>query len=210
MKPIDLTINSNELFSFLDKKREDRYFYRLIEITITVVVITLFLVFAVRPSVLTISALIGEIKTKEEVSTQMRKKINNVVIAQEVYAQIQEKYQLVESALPESPQYAQLTEQIVSAGAYSQSPVTNISFDINTKSANTLPLSFSQTSGFLNSINFLDKLNKNRRIFQINNLGFGQDAKADSQSGQESSVVTTSYSLNSFYLKNSLAPNDKK
>lgn len=206
MKPIDLATNSRELLSFLDKKREDRYFYRLVEITITVTVITFFLIFAVRPSILTISALVGEVKSKEKVSAQMRKKINDVVMAQEIYAQIQEKYQLLESALPESPQYAQLTEQIVAAGDYSQTPVTSIGFNLNQKDPNTIAFSFSQDATFTNIRSFVEKISKNRRLFQVNNISFGSQTKAE----PDSQSISASYGFNSFYRGDNLGENEKK
>ena len=136
----------------------------------------------------------------------MRKKINDVVMAQEVYAQIQEKYQLVESALPESPQYAQLTEQIVAAGDYSQTPVTSINFNLNEKELNTIAFSFSQDAAFTNIRSFIEKISKNRRLFQVNNISFGNQTTAET----DSQSISAGYSFNSFYLDNSSIKNEKK
>lgn len=213
MKPIDLASNSRDLLSYLDKKREDRYFYRLVEITITVVVVVFFLIFAVRPSILTISSLIGEISTKEKVSAQMRKKINDVVLAQEVYAQIQEKYQLVDSALPASPHYGQLTQQIVAAGNYSQSPVKSLNFIFNSKQENLtanepkpITLSFSQDTDFTNFKSFMEKLARNRRLLHVNSFGLG--TPVDVKPG--SPLISASSNLNSFYLDANPAQNEKR
>jgi len=210
MKPIDLVNNSRDLLSFLDKKREDRHFYRLIEITITIGVVILFLVFAVRPSVLTISNLIGEIKVKEKVSFQMRKKINDVVTAQDVYAQIQEKYQLVDSALPVSPHFGQLTEQIVAAGNLTQSPVEAINFNVGNRqtSAETtfeelqsIKFTFWQATTFSDVKSFLAKILLNRRLFQINSLSFS--------SQKETSLISTGFDFESFYIPK-IKINEKK
>ncbi|MFA6518961.1 MAG: hypothetical protein WCV93_04940 [Candidatus Shapirobacteria bacterium] len=213
MKPIDLSTNSRDLLSYLDKKREDRYFYRLIEITITVVVIAFFLIFAVRPSVLTISSLVGEINTKQKISSEMRKKINDVVLAQEVYAQIQEKYQLIDSALPSSPQYGQLTQQIVAAGDYSQSPVNSLNFNLSAKRDTTddsgpksINFSFGQETTFSNFKSFVEKISQNRRLFRIISLGLGSPAEAKTSS----SLISVSSSFDSFYLDLKPTPYEKK
>ncbi len=84
----------------LTEYAESESSWRHMEIIITLLSITFFVVFAIRPAVLTISGLIGEINEKKETSRQMQSKINSVIIAQEEFALVQGKRNILESYLP--------------------------------------------------------------------------------------------------------------
>lgn len=86
----------------VDSYRNKEETWKYSEIALTLFVVSLFLIFAIRPAVVTISSLVGEIKSKETLSSKMRKKINSVILAQENYAIIQQKADIIDSFLPTS------------------------------------------------------------------------------------------------------------
>jgi len=112
------------------KEKEQSWQY--LEVALTLFTILLFIIFAIRPTVLTISGLLGEIKEKEEISLRMRKKINNVLSAQEEYALVQERVALIDSFLPNKPSISQGITQVVGvsgASAIDLSPISLSSID---------------------------------------------------------------------------------
>ncbi len=84
----------------LNEYASDSVNWRYTEAVITILATTFFIFFAIRPAVITIAGLIGEINEKREISSRMQQKINNIVSAQEEYALVQERRDLLESYLP--------------------------------------------------------------------------------------------------------------
>jgi len=75
-----------------------------LEIILTLGAITFFGASALRPTILTITELNEQIKKKEEIIVEMDTKIQNIRIAQGLYAQEAEAISLLDSAVPSEPQ----------------------------------------------------------------------------------------------------------
>jgi hypothetical protein len=100
------------------KKRKDLLMFS--EILLSAVTISLFIVFSIRPAVLTISELYKEIKNKEEIDKVMSQKIQNLAKAQEVYNNEIDRIGEVKIAVPTNPQPEIFVRQIESlSGKYS-------------------------------------------------------------------------------------------
>ena len=101
----NLQLNSRltPLFDYIKKRQENRKLRKTFELAATFILISFFLFFAIKPTALTISALIGDIKSKELLSREMRNKITEVISAQDLFSQVQERYSLVDSCLPALP-----------------------------------------------------------------------------------------------------------
>ncbi len=163
-----ITSRVQPLIEYLKKQQENEKFAKSVENIATITLITFFLVFAVRPTALTISALVGEIKSKEILQKQMRQKINNVIQAQDTFSQVQERYSVINSSLPDSPNYTKITYQLQVMAAKLGFNIDQISFDIS-QPTSTNPLAyygikvnslvpFSSTSSFLEQIGHLRRL----------------------------------------------------
>jgi hypothetical protein len=83
-----------------------------LEIFLTLITISMFGVFAIRPTIITIGKLLQEIKAKETTLTTMKQKIDNLKIAQEIYTREKEKIMLIDDAIPETPKPDLLALQI--------------------------------------------------------------------------------------------------
>jgi hypothetical protein len=62
---INIFSKINPLISYLSKQRENNKFVKSIEISATFILISFFTFFAIKPTLLTISRLVGDIKAKE-------------------------------------------------------------------------------------------------------------------------------------------------
>jgi len=101
-------------------------FWRYLEVALTLFTITFFIVVAIRPAAVTISSLVGQIKQREEVDLKLKKKINAIIIAQERYAQIQEKADLIDSFLPTKFRIGQGLSQVIGSAGQAQVSVGGV------------------------------------------------------------------------------------
>lgn len=161
------------LFEYLKKQKEIEKSRRLFEISITFLLISFFLFFAIRPTVLTISALVGEIKSKEILSTKMTAKINQVITAQDNFSAIQEKYFLVEDALPSTQNYADAMIQIDTLSSQNDIILDKLSFVQSDKQYFSTQISTSST--FASGLKLLESLFNNRRLLNISQVSFVQN-----------------------------------
>lgn len=197
------------LFEYVKKQQENRKFTESIELGATFLLVSFFLLFAIKPTVIIISSLIGENKAKEILSKQMRSKINNVIQAQDNFSKIQERYQIIESSLPDFPKFSNAVSQIEAAAQQSSVNTDKIIFNLtnqeqdkNNPDLNSYSISFDSRSQFLPIINFLNKLQKNRRLMDITKINFNNSREGTSQITPVSdNKINFNFSADIFYWK---------
>jgi hypothetical protein len=74
-----------------------------LELILTLVTISFFALFALKPTLLTIIELLREIEAKEETVEKMDTKIQNLQQAQTLYIQEAARIKLLETAIPDKP-----------------------------------------------------------------------------------------------------------
>ncbi|RLC33477.1 hypothetical protein DRH14_04800, partial [Candidatus Shapirobacteria bacterium] len=174
--------------------------------------VTIFIVFAIKPAVSTISALVGEIQAKETLSKRMSSKINNMVNAQDQFSQIQEKYQLIEASLPTYPRFnhalIQTKNMAYQAGMVSPQIKFNINQDKDKTEKNdpktqlsSYSLSLSNNGGdFSQAPIYLQKLYQNRRLMKINKIELGQyQSRKSTQHPKEEITLSTQINIKVYY-----------
>ncbi len=161
------------------KNKEEVWRYG--ELTITLLAIAFFVVFAIRPTVRAISTLLSEIENKKELSQKMGKKINQVIAAQTNFASIQGEIAYLDEAYPQLPQLAKGGAQLVGLGLEKGLIVDSVTFSevkffsskvtrpASSKDQATTGVSYSASfSGDYEAIKlFLDDLLKVRRVFVV-------------------------------------------
>jgi len=167
---INIFSKINPLISYLSKQRENNKFVKSIEISATFILISFFTFFAIKPTLLTISRLVGDIKAKEILVKQLKAKINDVIISQDLFSQVQEKYALIESSLPTSPRFYQSATQIVGLTEKNQIYLNKISY--SPADSNYYSTNISTSSSYLSASSLLSELLQNRRLFQIDQVSF--------------------------------------
>ena len=181
-----LTSRAVPLMNYLAKQRENQKFGRSLEISITFILITFFVIFAVRPAVTTVTGLIGQIKAKELQSQKMRQKINDIIQAQDAFSAIQEKYTVIQSVLPDTPRYNQSVTQLQVISQNSGIPFDPV--NINLKDAATpeqnsplknYSINFSGRINYASVANLINQIRQNRRLFQIDSISVAQAKDKD-------------------------------
>ena len=84
------------------RKRPDLKMF--LEASLSLITILVFLLFALRPTLITIATLVREIKGKEELVAGLDQKIANLDAAEVVYSQEEQRINRVREAVPVSPE----------------------------------------------------------------------------------------------------------
>jgi hypothetical protein len=197
------TSQNKPLFEFIRKQQDNERFVRSLEIGGTFMLISFFLLFAIKPTAYTISSLLGEIQSKEVLVKQLRAKIANVIQAQEAFSQVQGKYQLIESSLPDSPRYNHAYTQLFGSAQNAGIPLNSVSFSLEDNSpyppeshieTYTSPLNLKTT--FPKVISLLNHLTNNRRLVKIKGLSF----QIEKDKNQDTSTDTIRFTCVNQYL----------
>lgn len=109
------------------KGREDVKAF--LEIILTIVTITVFIVFALRPTVLTIASLTKTIETKQETVAKMDVKIENLNIAQKLLGEKSGQIKTLTSALPTEALPQDYLQQVELAAGKNGVSVTSLSLN---------------------------------------------------------------------------------
>lgn len=157
------------LFDYLQKQKENQKFIRTVELGATFILISFFAIFAIKPTIFTISSLIGEIKSKELLTSQLKTKINNVILAQDAFSQVQEKYDLIESCLPTTPHFSQAYEQLNGITSQQQLLLNKINFTLDQENT-FFSTSISTTSSYSAITSIISDLTHNRRLIKVNDI----------------------------------------
>jgi len=164
------------LFSYLAKQQENQKSAKLLEIGCTFILVSFFVFFAIKPTSLTISKLIGDIRAKEVLSKELRGKINDVIISQDLFSQVQEKYLIVESSLPDKPGFYHANSQILGLTQKNKIILDGISYSVT--DLNNFSTSISTSSSFLSASSLISQILQNRRLIKINQFSLEVDKDA--------------------------------
>ncbi len=169
----------NRLKQFLGQYRENEQAWAYTETALTIFLVAVFIFFAIRPAIITVTGLLSEIRAKEALVLKIRTKINSVVQAQDTYAQVQSRHEVLDSFLPDTPRYTHTAAQVQGTSQDTNSNVSQISFTIpnekeesrrkktqNTTQSKVVPVIFSTntTTSYQNLLNFLRSITQNRRL----------------------------------------------
>lgn len=196
------------LFDYIKKQQENRKVTKSVEIGATFVLITFFLVFALRPTIITISTLAGDIESKKILKEELRVKINKVIIAQDLFSQVQERYQVVNSSLPDKPNYYESSTIIQQIGQKYSIPAESMAFNLEGGEVKEDPgikaynVSVGVNGPFTNALSFATEILKNRRTDYISALNFVDSTQLNNNSASPSAVasgVSTRFSTIFYY-----------
>jgi len=211
MTELNSFIQLQEIYKFLRKRREDQKFLNYLEISATFVLISIFLFFAIKPTATTIFSLLGDIKSKQLLTSQMKSKIISIVQAQDAYSQVQEKYDVIESSLPDKPKYYQSALNFSSIAQQSSNTLDQINFNLssNEKSSispniNTYSIDITSKTNYQSTLDFVKSALNNRRLVDLKSI---QLSKVEDKNGNPLNQLRMNITANLFYLKDN---NEKK
>lgn len=182
LKPDSIHSTLSPLFAYLKKRREDQKFNRTLEVSFTLLLITFFIFFAIKPTFLTISTLVGDIRAKEALVVQLKAKIDDIVLAQDLFAQAQERYHLVDSSLPIRPNLFNANGQIVAIAFQNQIPLNKIEYRFPDDENNSYQVNLNTSANFNALFSMMDRLSKNRRLIDLDGLTFSLNPNKEASS----------------------------
>lgn len=170
----------------LYKKRADLRAF--LEIILSLSTITIFLLFALKPTVLTIINLLQQIKEKQTTLSALTLKVNNLQTAGNLLQQNENAIPAIESAVPVVPNPDALSGQVLGLAAKDSTEVLGISVNqitlIGTSTTKTtsefkplpggakeMPFSISVRGSFSNLISFINDFENLRITTKIDTLG---------------------------------------
>lgn len=151
-------------------------------ISLTIFTISFFLIVAIQPTLITITSLNREIKDKKEASSQLQKKIDSIIQAQEEFAKNVDNFQLLDEALPTNNQFPSLALFLETLSADKNVVLKSLNFEkiqMDEKKPAKIPpdiLGFQLTiSGDYQALkSFLAYLEASRRIIKTDSISFSQ------------------------------------
>ena len=171
----------------LYKKRQDLRMFTEVILSLTTIII--FLVFALKPTALTIINLVQEIQVKKETVAQLDQKISALQSAQSVYSQQSSFIPVAESSVPDNPQPDTFVRQIEGVASKDSVNILGVSVgqvtltgtetqkaklsDLKPVSskAKEMTVSISVAGNFPNLTSFISDLDNLRRPIEIDILG---------------------------------------
>jgi len=168
------------MYSYIRKQAENEKFLKYLEIGGTFTLITIFLFFTIMPTMITISSLIGDIKSKEAFIKKVDSKIYNVIKAQESYSQVQEKYSLIEDAFPTLSQYYKGTSNLATIFKESSLDINQISLNLDKETKDkdqffdSYQVSISGEGQYSSFLEMVKKIFNNRRLANTSSIKINQ------------------------------------
>lgn len=171
------------------KKQDVKMF---LEILLTLTTIIIFVSLALRPTLITISELVKDIDSKQDVIDQMDVKLSSLRQAQTLLDQEARKIALLDTAVPTQPEPDKFAVQVEGAAAYNQTQFMGLSIDelvllgkdkkvARSQDAQNLPqgangivFSFNNQGEFFNLQNLISYLENMRRPIQIDTLNINR------------------------------------
>lgn len=179
----------NFFLNILDVYKQKRSAAAFLEIILSLVTITIFTLFALKPTTITIIDLVKEIKGKQETLKRLNKKIQDLSTARALFNDQGARIELINSTVPSQPQPEKFIRQIEGLSAFDQVKILGISSGEITlvgtpkvkkkrssikpfpQGANEIPLSISVSGDYPNLKSFIADVESLRRPFKIDLLG---------------------------------------
>lgn len=200
--------SAKPIFAYLKKQRENEKFMHYLEIAATFSLITFFLFFAIKPTVLTIASLVGDIKSKQLLKKELKTKINDVIRAQDLFSQAQERYSVINSSLPSQANYSQAADQIQQTAAASGLSADSFTYSLSSdreksinQNADYFSVALNLKGPFGSTVKLVTDLLNNRRLINIAsfNISNGRDVVSLSSPSASPNQLGTRFNATFYY-----------
>jgi Tfp pilus assembly protein PilO len=175
-----------------------------LELFLSIGAVLFFAIFAIRPTLLTMSDLIKEIEDKRELSQQLDQKIAALSSAQTEYSQVQNRLQVLDQAIPSAPQFEQalkIIERVASDNQLvisrmqvreiPQEPAEDIPFE--DKERVSLPISVTVVGDYPSIRQFVEDIINTRRAMVIDSIVFSVSDQREQQKLSATITINLQY-----------------
>ncbi|KKR11686.1 MAG: hypothetical protein UT39_C0004G0045 [Candidatus Woesebacteria bacterium GW2011_GWA1_39_21] len=160
-----------------------------LEIFLTLITVSLFGIFAIRPTLITIGRLLQEIKAKESTLTVMNDKVSDLLVAKDLYNREEDKINLIDEAVPKSPKPDNLALQIEELTKKDGVLINNLTIEDtlvlgqgSDPNDNGLNFNLGVTGNYFDLIKFAEHLETMRRPINFDNLTITSNQSPDGNS----------------------------
>ncbi len=177
------TINKELLEKIFTKKTQDYSFSILFFL-----ILSIFVVFAIRPSLTTAFSLTKEENDLKILDDQYETQIGNIINLQSTIEENRDKLYLVEESISNSPQVNKIIMDIKKVGDSNSIIITSLSIgevnltELDNKSLQTLKISLEGSGNYENIMAFIKTLFNKRRLETIEKMKIIKDEKNTSNS----------------------------
>jgi Tfp pilus assembly protein PilO len=152
-----------------------------LELFLSIGTVIFFAIFAIRPTLITMSELVKEIEDKRELSGQLSQKIASLSTAQSEFTVVESRLVVLDEAIPSSPQLINALKIIEKLASENNVVISTLTTpEIPTETTNmsqtlervNLPLTVSLTGDYLSIRRFVEALQASRRTFVVDTVTF--------------------------------------
>lgn len=186
-------------------------------IILSILTVTFFLFFAIKPTLVIITSLIKEIDDKKMVSEKLEDKVNALTLAQNQYTLVQPNLYLVEEALPTEPEVSLLIKQLEVLGRQAGVTIESIQSSqialkgeagqtkqtttgeeaVRKTSSDSINFTFVASGNYQNLKNFLQTLSSLRRVVLVDSFAFKTKEAKETETG----ILTLSLNAQAHFLE---------
>ncbi|MEX1052582.1 MAG: type 4a pilus biogenesis protein PilO [Patescibacteria group bacterium] len=192
-------INLKKLIKSIGSKKIKDYIY----LTIFFVIFSIFIIFAIRPALVTAFSLKREEKELMEKNLTYQKAIADASENLFILEDVRDRLFLVDEAIPDSPQINKVVDDIGNASNQNSLLLRNIFVsekieyvDSDKKNFQEVRVNLETLGNFENIINMINALNSQRRLKNINNMEIFSQSDISTESG----VLDIQTEIIGFYL----------
>ncbi len=146
-----------------------------LETVFSLLLLFFLLLFALRPAVLAITDLVGQIKTKRRLVRQETQTINQIIVAQDAFAQLAGKMNILEEYYPHSLALTSGLAQVLGLALDNKLTVADVNFGKivpprQTRQPGALDFTLQLVGDYPAIKNFLQETTRVRRVIQVNSF----------------------------------------
>lgn len=149
-----------------------------LELLLTLLTISFFAVFAIRPTAKTIGELFANIKAQREIASKLEQKLKDLGTAQNAWRSEEGRLILLDQTLPTNPKPAELLQQLESLAANYNTTLLSLSVEdatlLGPKETNNVKVAFSVAGNYDSLISLLSDTENLRRPVKVETISFSQ------------------------------------
>lgn len=149
-----------------------------LELLFTLLTISFFAAFAIRPTAKTIGELFANIKAQQEIASKLDQKLKDLETAQNVLRGEEGRLGLLDQTLPLNPDPGGLLEQIEGLSANHSATLLSLSLEdatlLGPKEENNVKVAFSVAGSYDSLISLLSDTENLRRVVKVETISFSQ------------------------------------
>lgn len=175
-----------------------------LELFLTIGLVMFLGIFAIRPTLVTMSDLLREIEEKQELDTALTRKVASLQTAQYEYAQIEPRLEILNEAIPEQPEVIKAAKIIEKIAADNQIIIQNMSIadipdetdpnvSFTQKTRESVGIAVSVTGDYVSIREFVEDLRNSRKSFVVESVVFSLQEERGSRKLSANVTIGTPY-----------------